>query len=148
MKDIIRKITENDKEEYIKMAEEFYSSDAVSHSIPRKNFENAFEEAVKENPMIQLYIFDLNEKTAGYAALAVTYTTEGGGKTVWLDELYIKEAFRGKGLGRSFLQFLKSDESISRIRLEITPENESAQKLYLSEGFCLCDYKQMIFDRN
>ena len=83
---------------------------------------------------------------AGYAAIALTYTTEGGGKTAWLDELYIRERFRGKGLGRSVIKFLQKDKSIKRIRLEITPENERAKALYKSEGFEECEYRQMIFE--
>ena len=143
---MIRKITKADRDEYIKMAEGFYRSDAVSHAIPRDNFENAFKEAVNGNPFIELYILEQEGVTAGYAAVAVTYTTEGGGKTVWLDELYVKEQFRGKGLGRSVIRFLQSDNSVKRIRLEVTPENERAKALYRSEGFEECEYRQMIFE--
>ncbi len=143
---MIRKITESDKTEYLKMANDFYHSDAVSHSIPKENFINAFNEAVKGSPFIELYILDQEGITAGYAAVAVTYTTEGGGKTLWLDELYIKEQFRGKGLGKSVIEFLQADKSVKRIRLEITPENKRAKALYLSEGFAECEYKQMIFE--
>ncbi len=128
------------------MAEDFYCSDAVSHTIPRENFENAFEDAVNGNLFIELYILEYEGETAGYAAIAVTYTTEGGGKTVWLDELYIKEQFRGKGLGRSVIKFLQKDMSIKRIRLEITPDNERAKALYKSEGFEECEYRPCIFE--
>lgn len=144
---MIREIKISDKEEYIKMAEDFYASDAVSHRIPRENFVGAFEEAVGGSPFIKLYILEMNGVTAGYAAIAVTYTTEGGGRTLWLDELYIKEDFRGNGLGRELIEFLKSDGEVKRIRLEITPGNERAKKLYISEGFMPCEYCQLIYDR-
>lgn len=143
----IREITVSDKEEYIGMAEDFYSSDAVSHKIPRENFEKAFDAAINKNPHIKLYILEINGETAGYAAIAATFTTEGGGNTLWLDELYIKSEYRGNGLGRGLIDFLKKDESVKRIRLEITPENKRAEKLYISEGFIPCEYKQLIFDR-
>ena len=143
---IIRKIKAADREEYIKMAEEFYRSDVVSHTISKENFENAFEDALNGNLYIELYILEYEGVTAGYAAIALTYTTEGGGKTAWLDELYIREQFRGKGLGRSVIKFLQKDKSIKRIRLEITPENERAKALYKSEGFEECEYRQMIFE--
>lgn len=144
---MIRKICYSDRDEYIKMAEDFYASPAVSHPIPKNNFENAFNAAISGDPCIKIYIFEKNGETAGYAALALTYTTEGGGKTVWLDELYVREDFRGNGLGKDFIEFLKSDNTIKRIRLEITPENDRAKKLYSALGFYACDYKQMIFDR-
>ena len=143
---MIREITKNDKNEYIKMAEEFYRSDAVSHGIPKEYFINAFNEAVKGSPFIKLYILEQEGIIAGYAAAAVTFTTEGGGKTLWIDELYIKEQFRGRGLGRGVVKFFQSDKSVKRIRLEVTPENERAKHLYKSEGFKECEYRQMIFN--
>ena len=143
---MIREIRTSDKNEYISMAENFYHSDAVSHTIPKENFELAFEAAINNNPFIKLYILEYEELTAGYAAIAVTFTTEGGGKTLWLDELYVKQDFRGHGLGRELIRFLKDDKSVKRIRLEITPENEKAKKLYISEGFVPCEYKQLIYD--
>lgn len=143
---MIRKITPDDRDEYIKMAEDFYSSDAVSHRIPRENFEKAFEAAINNNPFIRLYILEINGVKAGYAAIAVTFTTEGGGTTLWLDELYVKSEYRGKGLGRELIAFLKEDRDVKRIRLEITPENIRAKALYISEGFVPCKYSQLIYD--
>ncbi len=140
----IRKITPKDREIYKQMAAEFYSSDAVSHKIPTEYFDRAFKAAIEGNPCIDLYILEYGGEIAGYSAVALTFTTEGGGKTVWLDELYIREKYRGKGLGSEFLDYLKSDKSIKRIRLEITPENEGAKRLYKSKGFEECDYRQLI----
>lgn len=144
---MIRPVNIEDKDEYMKMAEEFYSSDAVSHKIPRENFEKAFEAAINKNPFIRLYFIEKDGAAAGYAAVAVTFTTEGGGNTLWLDELYIKSEYRGKGLGREVLAFLKADGDAKRIRLEITPENQRAERLYISEGFEPCEYRQLIYDR-
>lgn len=140
----IRKITENDRKIYTQMAAEFYGSDAVSHSIPHEYFETAFNAAIEGNPCIDLYILEYEGEAAGYSSVANTFTTEGGGKTVWLDELYIREEYRGKGLGSELIDFLKSDSTIKRIRLEITPENEKAKRLYKSKGFEECDYRQLI----
>lgn len=140
----IRKITPDDREIYKQMAAEFYGSDAVSHKIPDEYFDRAFAAAMEGNPCIDLYILEYNGEIAGYSAVANTFTTEGGGKTVWLDELYIRENYRGKGLGSQLIDFLKSDGTIKRIRLEITPENEKAKRLYKSKGFEECDYRQLI----
>lgn len=140
----IRKITQTDREIYKQMAAEFYSSDAVSHRIPDEYFETAFTAAIEGNPCIDIYILEYNGEIAGYSAIANTFTTEGGGKTVWLDELYIREKYRGRGLGSELIDRLKSDGTVKRIRLEITPENEKAKRLYKSKGFEECDYKQLI----
>lgn len=144
---MIRKIKDTDKKEYIKMAEDFYGSSAVSHSIPSENFENAFTAALSDDTYIRIYILEYGGETAGYASVAVTYTTEGGGLTLWLDELYVKEQYRGQGLGSELIAFLKRDAAVKRIRLEITPENSGAERLYKSLDFCGCGYRQLIWDR-
>lgn len=144
---MIRKIKITDRSEYIKMAEDFYSSPAVSHAIPNENFENAFNTSINDDTYIRIYILECDGKTAGYASVAVTYTTEGGGLTLWLDELYVKEQYRGKGLGSELIAFLKTDPEVKRVRLEITPENSGAERLYKSLDFCCCEYKQLIWDR-
>lgn len=145
---MIRRIEKSDRDEYIKMAEDFYSSPAVSHKIPSENFENAFNTALEDDTYIRIYILEYENVTVGYASVAVTYTTEGGGLTLWLDELYIKEQYRGKGLGSELIAFLKSDGDIKRIRLEITPDNLGAERLYRALGFEGCEYRQMIWDRH
>ena len=38
---MIRKIKYSDKEEYIKMATDFYNSDAVLSPVPKENFEKS-----------------------------------------------------------------------------------------------------------
>ena len=38
---------------------------------------------------------------AGYALLAKTFSQEAGGLVVWLDEMYVRPAYRSKGLGPS-----------------------------------------------
>lgn len=144
---MIRKIQKSDRNEYIKMAEDFYSSSAVSHKIPSQNFENAFNTALKDDTYIRIYILEYDGITAGYASIAVTYTTEGRGLTLWLDELYVKEQYRGKGLGSELIAYLKTDVNVKRIRLEITPENLGAERLYKSLDFFSCDYRQLIWDR-
>ena len=145
---MIRSILSSDKKEYIKMAEDFYSSSAVSHKIPSDSFEKAFDTALKDDTYILIYILEYEGKTAGYGTVAVTYTTEGGGLTLWLDELYVKERYRGGGLGSELIAFLKTDGEVKRIRLEITPDNSGAERLYRSHEFCGCDYRQLIWDRS
>ena len=44
---IIRELKREDKEEYLRMSAEFYSSPAVLSDIPSEFRENAFEEFVK-----------------------------------------------------------------------------------------------------
>lgn len=139
-----RKIGPDDREIYIQLSKEFYSSDAVLHAIPDKNFEKTFELLMNGTPYADCYIFEHEGETAGYALLAKTWSTEAGGNVIWLDEIYIRGKFRGKGIGTEFFAYLDSIADTARLRLEAEPDNEAAIRLYKRMGFRELPYVQFI----
>lgn len=141
---MIRKIKRSDREIFLEMSKAFYASDVVFRNISEKFHEDAFEELMKSDLYAECYIFESEGKVAGYALLAKTYSREAGGMAVWIEELYVLPEFRGKGLGRSFFEYLFENIPAARYRLEIEPENERAVKLYKEEGFYYLPYHQMI----
>mgnify|MGYP001622931512 CR=1 FL=1 len=145
---MIRKMTENDRDLYVKMAEEFYSSDAVLHPIPREYFEKTADEALRSDEYAEIYLLEFEGKTAGYGLMARTFSQEAGGQVLWIEELYIREEFRSRGLGREFFSYVEENNRgrISRIRLEAEEENTRAVSLYERLGYKKLDYKQMIKD--
>ena len=55
--------------------------------------------------------------------------------------------YRSRGLATEFFEWLKSDDSIMRLRLEVEDYNEGAKRLYERMGFELLPYLQMVIDR-
>lgn len=146
---MIRRIRLKDKEVYINFARIFYSSDAVDHDIPDSYIVRTFEEFFKTEQYIEGYIFEYDNKEVGYALLSKTFSQEAGGIVFWIEELYILEEYRSKGLGKEFFDFMEKkviQDNIARVRLEISPSNKKAKKLYKNKGFKELDYKQMIKD--
>ena len=71
---------------------------------------------------------------AGYALLQKTYSREAGGLTIWIDEIYLRPAFRGKGLAKELFA-LAHTLGAKRLRLEVEPENTRANRYtYRSEA--------------
>lgn len=64
----------------------------------------------------------------------------------WLDELYIMEAFRSKGLGSEFFHYIESNKEpgVTRFRLEVEADNNRAAALYERLGYKNMAYNQMI----
>ena len=143
---MIRKIEEKDKDEYLSMAKDFYSSPAVLHTVANENFQKTFEELMRSDVYAEGFIFEKDGKTAGYALIANTFSQEAGGKVCWIEEIYVKPEFRSEGLGTEFFGYLekiKSDE-VKRFRLEVEIENERAIGLYTSLGYDFFGYDQMV----
>lgn len=141
---MIRKIAPDDRDLFLSMAKKFYQSSAVSHTIPEKYHTNTFAELMRSDEYAQCYILEHNGIAAGYALLAKTYSQEAGGIVIWLEELYISENFRGKGLGTKFLDYIENNINAARYRLEVEPGNSRATSLYNRHGYDILPYMQMI----
>jgi len=135
---------ENDREEVIGMMRIFYSSDAVKGEYTDDVFERDFSDCIGKCPYVEGYIFEEKGQPAGYAMTALSYSTEEGGPCVWVEDLYVKEAFRGRGYAEEFFAFLEDRHRpySKRIRLECERTNETARKVYDRCGYGVLDYEQ------
>ena len=131
---MIRMLAPQDKALFLAMSEEFYASPAVEHSVPRQFHEDAFDEIMRQGPYL-----------TGYALLQKTYSREAGGLTIWIDEIYLRPAFRGKGLAKELFA-LAHTLGAKRLRLEVEPENARAVMLYQKLGFRASEYRSMVKD--
>ena len=144
---MIREMTAQDEKRYLDMGQEFYSSNAVLHPIPREIYHKNFQEMLQGSPYIKGYIIEKDGQTAGYMILSFTYSSEVGGMVVLIEELFLHENFRGCGLGTEALDFVRKQfPHADRFRLEVTPDNGGAARLYARKGFEPLDYRQMVID--
>ncbi|MFN7989308.1 MAG: GNAT family N-acetyltransferase [Thermoanaerobaculia bacterium] len=78
------------------------------------------------------------EDAAAYALATWGFSTEMGGRFLFLDELLVASPFRGRGLGSRFLALLEEfarDGGAGALRLEVSHENGRARELYLASGY-------------
>ncbi len=145
---MIRYLEKRDAEECVKMLEEFYQTDAVSHKIPTEYMQNSVDLALNNSPYIKILMCEIEGKYAGFCTLSFTLSTEAGGVVVFIEELYIRDEFKGQGLGTAIMKFIRDefDKDVKRYRLEVTEHNVKAIKLYEKIGFEGLSYKQMVLD--
>lgn len=100
--------------------------------------ERALAELVSHPEFGGAWLIAADGAFAGYVALTACYSLEFHGRFGLLDELYIDEAWRGKGLGTATLAFI--DEQCRRrgwkaVRLEVGHDNPAAQEVYRRGGY-------------
>jgi len=85
-----------------------------------------------------VYVMRVGEEVAGYVVLAFGFSLEFRGRDALVDELYVREAFRGRGVGRAALSMLEEvcrEEGVRALHLEVDRTNVRAQRLYRGAGY-------------
>lgn len=145
---MIRQVTPADREIFLQLLDEFYHSPAVQHPVSKAHFERTFQEVTSDSPYAAAYLLECDGAPVGYAQLSFTYSTEAGGRVIWVEELYVRPQFQGRGLGGAFFRYLEETYAgqVARIRLEVEPDNDGARRLYSRIGFEELPYMQMCRD--
>jgi len=132
-----------DKSEVIKMMQAFYSSPAVMTDGSPEIFDADIEACLGDCPYLEGFVFENENALLGYAMIAKSFSTEFGKPCIWIEDLYIKENFRGMGLGSLFFRFIEEKYPNSLFRLEVEEDNETAVRVYKKNGFEVLPYMEM-----
>ena len=139
----IIEILKEDKTAVLEMMRVFYASPAVYTNGSEQIFLTDIENCLTNTNYLQGFIVESSGKILGYAMIAKSFSTEFGKPCIWLEDLYVKEEFRGLGIGKTVIDFITKKYDGSLFRLEVEEENESAIKLYKKCGFTTLPYMEM-----
>ncbi len=130
-------------QQVICMMRTFYASDAVSTNGSEEIFANNVRECLSDSPYAEGYVFEEDGAIIGYGMLAKSYSTEFGKPCVWIEDIYFKPQYRGRGYAGKFFEFVEEKHRGALLRLELEKSNEAALKAYLKHGFSKLDYLEM-----
>ncbi|MDD2957417.1 MAG: GNAT family N-acetyltransferase [Lachnospiraceae bacterium] len=147
MNNRIRVMTEADKNDVREMMKLFYASPAVLSNGSEQIFDRDIENCVSACPYVEGYIFQEGKDIQGYAMAAKSFSTEFGKNCIWIEDIYIKPAYRGLGIGSQFFDFIEKKYPDAVFRLEVETENERAVKVYEKCGYEFLPYSEMIKNR-
>lgn len=143
MDTIIREMTPKDAPQVLEMMRVFYASEAVLSNGSEEIFRADIDNCVKENPYLEGYIFEDAGEILGYAMVAKSFSTEFGKPCVWIEDLYLKEAYRGQGIASQFFRHIEKKYPHALLRLEVEAENARAVQAYKKNGFEVLPYMEM-----
>ncbi len=139
----IRLMTAADAADVLEMMRTFYASPAVQTNGSEEIFRADVAACVGENPYAEGFVLTENGVPAGYAMLAKSFSTEYGKPCVWVEDLFLKPPYRGKGYGGQFLAFVGERYPDALLRLEVEPDNLPAVKAYRKSGFTELPYLEL-----
>jgi len=118
------------------MMQNFYAID--NYPIDIDVSKKLFQKFISNENLGKAWLIYSEDELVGYVILTYLFSFEYKGRIAFLDELYIKENFRGKGIGKQTIDFIKeqaSNQNVKLIYLEVENHNQNAQKLYLANDF-------------
>jgi len=89
------------------------------------------------NPRVFAEIAEWHGEPAGFALWFYNFSTFRGRHGIYLEDLFVRPAFRGQGIGRALLQRLAArcvDEGLARLEWWVLDWNEAAIRFYRSLG--------------
>ena len=140
----IRKMQCGDSTIVIDMMRKFYSSPAVITNGSEKIFAANVENCLSDSPYVEGFVFVDGEKIIGYGITAHGYSTEFGGESIWLEDIFIAEEYRGRGVGSKFIRHVKKIYPDKILRLESEADNVPALKIYKQFGFKELPYLELV----
>ena len=134
---------ETDRNQVLEMMRVFYASPAVLSNGSEEIFAADVDACISDSPYLEGYIFENAQDIQGYGMVAKSFSTEFGKPCVWIEDIYVKDAYRGLGIGSRFPKFIESKYPNAILRLEVETENERAVNVYQKCGFEVIPYMEM-----
>ena len=116
----------NELATYEKLAHEVVATDADMHAA-----------LFGERPVIETVIASLNDQPVGYALFFPTFSTFLGKPGLYLEDLYVRPAARGFGVGRKLLEHLARltvERGWGRLEWSVLDWNEPSIAFYKKMG--------------
>jgi ribosomal protein S18 acetylase RimI-like enzyme len=84
------------------------------------------------------WFIEVEGAVAGYMVLCIGFSLEFGGRDAFVDEIYLREAYRRQGIGRRALEIMIGEAQrlgLKALHLEVDRANTTASHLYRKLGF-------------
>ena len=117
------------------MADFYGESD---YDLDRGLSRRALESLIGNPSLGAVWLLQYDGLSAGYVVLAVCFSMEHGGLCAYVDDLFVRSEFRGRGLGSPSMEALFAEcrqRDVRSIHVEVGRGNSQAKKFYGRFGF-------------
>jgi ribosomal protein S18 acetylase RimI-like enzyme len=132
----IRLATPADTPTLLEMMAEFYAES--DEPLDRAGSEQAFDRILRDESLGRVWLFEIGGEAAGYVVLTMGYSMQYSGLDAFVDDLFVRAAYRRHGLGREAMDAVVAEcrrRGVQAIHLEVDRRNLAAIELYRQFGF-------------
>ncbi|MGJ4943414.1 N-acetyltransferase family protein [Bradyrhizobium sp. HKCCYLS1011] len=138
---VIRRAGPDDAEVVFSLIKELADYEKLSHEVEATEAEIAAA-LFGENPRLFCDLAEWNGEVAGFAAWFVNFSTFAGRHGIYLEDLYVRPAFRRNGIGQALLGYLAQQciaRGWARLQWSVLDWNAPSIAFYKSFGAVLMD---------
>lgn len=132
---IIRKGTPNDLNQAFELVQELAEYEKALHEV-ENSVERMMEDGFGEKPIFEFFVAEENGKIEGAAIFYYRYSTWKG-KAIFLEDLVVRKAKRGAGIGKKLLDAIvqeAKDVNARQVMWQVLDWNEPAINFYKKLG--------------
>ena len=129
----------------VELMAEFYAESA--YVLDRGRADAAFTALLSDPGLGRVWLIEQAGAVAGYVVVTFVYGMEYGGLMAFVDDFFVRPAFRNSGLGTAALAAARDACAIHGVRamsVEVAGDNDPALAVYRRTGFEMTDRKLMI----
>jgi len=137
MKPLLLRAKTDDLETLCALVRQYHAFEDIQEGTA-EDLKRAIAPLLGESALGRIWLITVDEEAVGYIALGFGYSIEFGGRDAFVDEFFILEAHRRKGLGRFALKAVLEEAKtlgIQALHLEVAKTNTRAKKFYQTLGF-------------
>lgn len=126
-------------DELLRMMLKLYEDSIQQQSMSLDKIQKTLNTIPTHPQLGKILLFKQQTTIIGYTLLINYWSNEYGGNILYIDELFVKESYRSKGIGTLFFKHLEKhvDNDTVALCLETTPQNKKAQLFYEKNNFSI-----------
>lgn len=135
MTNTTRHATLDDIPALVELMREFYAES--DYPLDRQWAAASFSALLRDDSRGAVWLVFHDSEPAGYVVLTVRFSMEYGGLDAFIDDLFVRPAYRRQGLGRAALRALFDEcdlRQVLAVHVEVGGDNVGAKALYGSYG--------------
>lgn len=121
----------DDLERVARMVGDFHAEEGIAQDDATRR--GALLPLLEGSPHGAIYLAGPARAPIGYVVICFGWSVEFGGMDGFVDEIYIRPAVRGRGIGSEILMSLPkalAGAGLKALHLEVARDNDRARKLY------------------
>lgn len=120
----------------IEMMRELYAYDQTA--FDEQAHRSALRQLLADASFGRVYLMEADGDVVGYIVLTLSFSLEYHGRDALIDEIYVREEYRGRGIGTRGLEFIEGicrELDVKALHLAVERANTNAQAVYRRAGF-------------